>query len=394
MNINTVDLNLFLVLQAIYATRSVTLAGERLGMTQSAVSNALKRIRERFNDPLFVRTTDGMVPSPLAERLMGPVNRGIAQFTSAIDEGRDFDASSSTRTFRLAINDIGQLVMMPKLLSIALQRAPHVMFETVQASSIVEVRQKMLQGEVDLCVGSWGVMGDSFYQRRLFDETFVVLMRKNHPIEPGRLGFDAYLAASHIAYRPSGSTDTELQQTLHRAGVLEERKVVLTAAHSLGLSSMVASSDLLLTAPGRLASSMMASRSDLRAEPTPFEVRPFQIKQQWHERFHHESGNKWLRELVYELFHEVSCQGLDVPRGSQPEPPAAVVDHLLPAAASVAVASFTRAAALPTPAAGDDGSPAVPAAGGSSTVSPLRRPLPCRDRLPPGRSIAGSPAHR
>ncbi len=370
MNINTVDLNLFLVLQAIYATRSVTLAGERLGMTQSAVSNALKRIRERFNDPLFVRSTEGMVPSPLAERLIGPVNRGIAQLTSAIDEGRDFDAASSTRTFRLALNDIGQLVMMPRLLSVALQRAPYVKFETVQASSIAEVRQKMLQGEVDLCTGSWGVMGESFYQRRLFDETFVVLMRKDHSIAPGQLGFDAYLAASHIAYRPSGSTDTELQQTLHRAGVLEERKVVLTAAHSLGLSSIVASSELLLTAPGRLVYSMMAARSDLRAEPTPFDVRPFPVRQQWHERFHQESGNRWLRDLVHELFHEVSSQGVDVPR------------------------SLTLAPALPRPAAKDAGSPPAPEAAGSSTVSPWPRPLPRRDRLLPGRSTEGSLARR
>ena len=309
MNINTIDLNLFLVFQAIYAARSVTLAGERMGMTQSAVSNALKRTRERFNDPLFVRTAEGMVPTPLAERLIGSVDRGIAQLTCAIDEGREFDTRSSTRLFRIAINDIGQLVMMPRLLSVALQRAGHVKFETVQASSMAEARQKMLHGEVDLAVGSWGVMGESFHQRRLFDETFVVLMRRGHPIEPGKLAFEAYLSARHIGYRPSGTTDAELQQTLSRAGLPEQRNVVLTAAHSLGLSSMVASSDLLLTAPSRLAHSMMLSRADLRTEPTPFEVRPFQIRQQWHERFHRDSGNRWLRELVYTLFHETPGHG-------------------------------------------------------------------------------------
>lgn len=367
MNINTVDLNLFLVLQAIYATRSVTLAGERLGMTQSAVSNALKRLRERFNDPLFVRCPEGMVPSPLAERLIGPVDRGITQLTSAIDEGRDFDAGVSTRTFRLAINDIGQLVMIPRLLTLALQRAPHVKFETVQAMEIAAVRQKMLQGEVDLCVGSWGVLGESFYQRRLFDETFVVLMRKDHPVAPGRLDFDRYLAASHIAYRPSGSTDAELQQTLLRAGVLEERKVVLTAAHSLGLSSIVASTDLLLTLPGRLSASMIASRSDLRAEPTPFEARPFQVRQQWHERFHQETGNRWLRELVYELFHEVSSQGLE--------------GRHEPAAHPAAVKQ--QAASPPTPAAAVDGSVPARADADSSTGPSSRSPLPYRDRLLP-----------
>jgi len=303
MNINTVDLNLFLVFQAIYVSRSVTLAGERIGMTQSAVSNALKRARERFNDPLFARTTEGMVPTPLAERLIGPIEQGLAQFTQAIEQGRHFEPETSNRLFRIAINDIGQLVMMPRLLAAALERAPKVRFETLDAS-MTDARQKMLNGQVDLAVGSWEAMGQSFYQQRLFDETFVVLMSRDHPVGQGQLTFDQYLDASHIAYRPSGATDSELQTTLNKAGVLDQRNVVLTAAHSLGLSSMVATSHLLLTAPSRLAHAMMATRPDLKIEPTPFDVRPFQIRQQWHERFHQDSGNRWLRELLFSLFHQ------------------------------------------------------------------------------------------
>ena len=126
MNINSIDLNLFLVFQAIYATRSVTLAGDRLGMTQSAVSNALKRMRERFNDALFVRTADGMVPTPVAERLIAPVEEGIACLAQAVDQGRTFEPETSSRTFRIAVNDIGQLVMMPELLSVARGVAPGV----------------------------------------------------------------------------------------------------------------------------------------------------------------------------------------------------------------------------------------------------------------------------
>src|SRR6476660_5688417 len=106
VNINSIDLNLFLVFQAIYATRSVTLAGDRLGMTQSAVSNALKRMRERFNDVLFVRSTEGMVPTPVAERLISPIEEGLAFLVHAVDQGRTFDPTTSTRLFRIAVNDI------------------------------------------------------------------------------------------------------------------------------------------------------------------------------------------------------------------------------------------------------------------------------------------------
>ena len=307
MNINTVDLNLFLVFQAIYVTRSVTLAGERTGMTQSAASNALKRLRERFADPLFVRTPEGMIPTPLAERLIDAVDAGLGKFAQAIDQGRQFDAATSDRTFRIAINDIGQLVMMPQLLAAAQQEAPSVRFETVDAS-MADARQGMTHGQVDLAVGSWKAMGQAFYEQRLFDETFVVLMSSSNPLARGEMLFEDYMSAKHIAYRPSGATDTELQHTLNRAGVLGQRNVVLTAAHSLGLSAIVASSNLLLTAPRRLAQAMMSTRADLKMGPTPFEVAPFAIRQQWHERFHMDGGNRWLRSRFFSLFHEPSVR--------------------------------------------------------------------------------------
>ena len=308
MNINSIDLNLFLVFQAIYATRSVTLAGDRLGMTQSAVSNALKRMRERFNDALFVRTADGMVPTPVAERLIAPIEEGIACLVQAVDQGRTFEPETSSRTFRIAVNDIGQLVMMPELLSVARGIAPGVRFETVDVS-MADARQRMLHGQIDIALGSWESMGPSFYQQRLFDETFVVLMSKASPLGAReRIELDDYLAAEHIAYRPQGTTDSQLQQTLDRAGALDRRRVVLTAAHSLGLTSIVATSGLLLTAPARLAKAMVATRADLRSVDAPFEVRPFEIRQQWHERFHQDSGNRWLRELIFGLFHERSSR--------------------------------------------------------------------------------------
>ena len=306
MNINTVDLNLFLVFQAIYTTRSVTLAGDRLGLTQSAASNALKRTRQRFNDPLFVRTAEGMAPTALAERLIGPIEEGLAHLHQAIDQGRTFDPTTSNRTFRIAINDIGQLVMMPQLLGEARRIAPGVRFETID-TSLIEARQKMMHGQIDVAMGSWEPLGQSFYQQRLFDETFVVLMSRNNPVvSRAHLNLDGYLGAEHIAYRPNGATDTELQQTLDRAGALDQRKVVLTAAHSLGLSSIVAASNLLLTLPRRLARTMESARADLEIRPAPFDVTPFEIRQQWHERFHQDSGNRWLRELTFRLFHEPS----------------------------------------------------------------------------------------
>ncbi|MES2414220.1 MAG: LysR family transcriptional regulator [Pseudomonadota bacterium] len=323
MNINTIDFNLFLIFQAIYGTRSVTLAGERVGMTQSATSNALKRLRERFGDPLFVRTPEGMTPTPLAERLVAPVEAGLAQLSMALDQGCRFDPLTSDRVFRIAINDIGQLVMVPRLLAAAQQLAPGVRLETVDCS-MNDARNSMLHGLLDLTVGSWKDMGQTFYQQRLFDQNFVVLMAGDHPLAQGVMGFSDYMAASHIAYHPSGETETELQQTLNRASPLGKRKVVFTAAHSLGLPAIVGTSRLLLTAPTLLAETLIDSRPGLVMRTLPFEVPPLMIRQQWHERIHLDGGNRWLRELLFSLFHAPVTPSATPARVTKPLAPIAL----------------------------------------------------------------------
>ncbi|MES2510354.1 MAG: LysR family transcriptional regulator [Pseudomonadota bacterium] len=304
MNINTVDLNLFLVFQAIYATRSVTLAGDRLGMSQSAVSNALKRLRERFDDPLFVRTPNGMVPSAVAIKLIEPVDEGLARLNQAIDQSRRFDPETSSQLFRIAVNDIGQLVLMPPLLARAQALAPKVRFETVEASPS-NCRQLMVDGAIDLAIGSWQPLGAGVYQQRLFEEGYVALLSASHELQAPKIGIDAYLEAAHIVYRPSGASYDALHTTLADLNVLDRRKVVLTAVHSLGLSTMVANSRLLLSVPERLALAMTVSRTDLRIAELPFTVSPFPIKQQWHEQRHADAGHQWLRRMVFEIFNDL-----------------------------------------------------------------------------------------
>ncbi len=304
MNINTLDLNLFLVFQAIYTTRSVTLAGDRLGMSQSAVSNALKRLRERFDDPLFVRTPNGMVPSAVAVKLIEPVEEGLAKLNQAIDQSRRFDPATSNQLFRIAVNDIGQLVLIPPLLAAAQALAPRVRFETVEASPS-NCRQLMVDGAIDLAIGSWQPLGAGIYQQRLFDEGYVALLSSTHELQAETLALHEYLEASHIVYHPSGASYDALHSTLADLNVLDRRKVVLTAVHSLGLSTMVANSQLLLSVPQLLAVAMKGSRTDLRIAQLPFNVPRFPIKQQWHEQRHADAGHQWLRRLVFDTLNDM-----------------------------------------------------------------------------------------
>lgn len=299
MNINTIDLNLFLVFRAIHASRSVTAAGDRLCMTQSAVSNALKRLRDRFNDPLFVRTPSGMMPTPMADQLIGLIDSGIESFTQAIDRARSFDPSTSDRLFRIAINDIGQMITVPGLLAATRGAAPGVRLETVAASSAQEARQQLLDGDIDIALGSWEPMGTGFHHLRMFDEDFCVLMSRRHAIQSEQLTIDEYLAAEHVNYRPSGRTESTLQAALTQGGLLARRRVVLSVAHALGLATIVATSALLLTVPRRLAEAMADRGEDLRLAELPFGVESFPIWAQWHDRFDADEGHRWFRSVMF-----------------------------------------------------------------------------------------------
>jgi DNA-binding transcriptional LysR family regulator len=304
MNINTVDLNLFLVFQAIYITRSATLAGDRICMSQSGVSNALKRLRERFDDPLFVRTPDGMIPTAVASKLIEPIEQGLAKLNQAIEQSRRFDAGTSDQLFRIAMNDIGQLAIMPQLLAAARAIAPGVRFETVEASP-ANCRQFMIDGRVNLAIGSWAPLGSGMYQQSLFKDGYVALLSSEHPLQSEKIELSEYLAADHIVYKPSGASYDALHDILADLNFLDKRKVVLTAAHSLGLATMVATSNLILSVPHRLAKAMIFARKDLRIAQLPFDVPQFPIRQQWHEQYHSEAGHQWLRRLVFEQLSDL-----------------------------------------------------------------------------------------
>jgi len=302
MNIKTVDLNLFLVFRAVYMTRNVTQAGDCVNMTQSAVSNALKRMRERFDDPLFIRTSTGVAPTPLADELFGPVEEGLRKLSLAIDKARGFYPATSDRLFRIAMNDIGQLVFLPSFLNSAREEAPQVRFETVGASSGEEARALLLEGKIDVALGSWRDMGEGFASQVICEEIFVALVGRRHPIRSEAFSMAQYLDSEHITYRPSGASDTVLQDALFAQGVHADRRVAVTVSHALGLAEVVSESCLVLSIPHRLARSLQRSHPDLRIVRLPFKVGPFQVTQQWHERLEYDSGNRWLREQICAAF--------------------------------------------------------------------------------------------
>jgi DNA-binding transcriptional LysR family regulator len=303
MSFNRLDLNLLHVFDAIFHTRSVTVAASNLHLTQPAVSKQLNRLRELLDDPLFVRTNEGMAPTPRAEALAGPIRKALSEVHHAIDRQLGFDPMTSDRTFRIFLSDLGQMVFLPKLLDLIAREAPSVNIHTVQVPPSRMRGVALESGDVDLAVGYFEEFEGSIHQQVLFEEHYVGMVRANHPTIRETLSFEQFLTTPHLVYQPSGgghsSQDSVVDKAFWSAGV--ERRVAVLVAHTMGLTSIVSNTDLLVVVPHRLALACVAL-VDVNVLELPIEIPGFSIAQYWHDRFHADPGNRWLRKVFLRLY--------------------------------------------------------------------------------------------
>jgi DNA-binding transcriptional LysR family regulator len=298
MNFHSLDLNLLVVFDALMRARSVTQAGEKLGLSQSSTSNALQRLRTAFADPLFVRTPKGMEPTVLALELEMPMRTALDQLKAVVEKGQTFDPATAVRTFKILMSDIAQTVHLPGLISMLRSDAPSVRLENV-ALPIREAKQSMTAGELDLAVGFLPDLGADFHRQSLFAETWVCVVSKKHSVLGESISSDEYLRATHVSYRPSVAIHSVLDQLLESqfASKGMRRVIGLVVPYSSGLASTVEACDLILTVPVGLATSM-ANSADLRILSLPFELPRIDLNMQWHERVHRDAGGRWFRSAV------------------------------------------------------------------------------------------------
>jgi DNA-binding transcriptional LysR family regulator len=303
MSFNRLDLNLLRVFDAIFQTRSVTIAATNLHLTQPAVSKQLNRLRELLDDPLFVRTNDGMAPTPRAEALAGPIRQSLSEVRNAIERQLGFDPGTADRTFRIFTSDLGQMVFLPKLLELVSREAPAVNIHTVQVPASRMRGVALESGDVDLAVGYFEEFEGSIHQQVLFEEHYVGIVRANHPSIRESITFEQFLQTPHLVYQPSGgghhSQESVVDKAFWAAGV--ERRVAVRVAHTMGITSMVSNTDLLVVVPHRLARAC-AELVHVTVLDLPIEIPRFNIAQYWHDRFHTDPGNRWLRGVFARLY--------------------------------------------------------------------------------------------
>ncbi|MEX5746044.1 LysR family transcriptional regulator [Massilia sp. X63] len=297
---HAIDLNLLSVFQEVYRERQISSAAKRLGLSQSAVSNALARLRRAFGDELFVRTAAGMQPTPLATQMAEPIGVAMAQVALALNQRSRFDPATSSRRFVLAMTDVGEIYFMPALIERCRVLAPLVEISSVRAGALA-LKEEMEGGRVDLAVGPFEDISEALYQRQLFRQPYVTMMRKGHPLAKGEPSLERFVKAEHLLVDASESPYDRINALLARAGV--GPSVRFRVPHFTAVPYMVASSDLVVTVPQKLAE-RAALPFGLEWIVPPLELPALQTNVFWHRRYNQDPGNQWLRGLLAEVFAE------------------------------------------------------------------------------------------
>jgi DNA-binding transcriptional LysR family regulator len=297
---NSIDLNLLAVFQEVYRERQISAAARRLGLTQSAVSNALARLRRSFGDELFVRTAHGMQPTPFAQQVAEPVGAAMAQVALALNQRSQFDPTTSDRHFTIAMTDVGEVYFMPALIERCRALAPRVRLGSVRAGSIA-LKEEMETGRVDLAIGAFDDVSEALYQKLLFRQPYVSMFRKGHPLSRGPVTLKRFAAAEHLLVDSGESPYPRINQLLQKAGIGKASR--FRVPHFTAVPYIVSGSELVVTVPRKLAE-QASSAFGLKWIAPPLQLPTLQTNMFWHRRFNQDPGSQWLRALVTELFAE------------------------------------------------------------------------------------------
>lgn len=293
------DLNLLIVFNELFKCGSVSGVASSINLTQPAVSNALRRLRESLNDELFVKTSRGMVPTPFALQFAEPIAYALSTIQSTLDQNINFDPSTSSRTFNVAMSDIGEIYFIPILLKHLNNIAPNVKIRSYRTSGS-NLKEKMEEGQIDLAVGLLPDLKSGFFQRKLFNQKYVCLTRSQQRYGK-KLSLDAFLKAEHVVIDAIGTGHSEIEAILNRMGY--SRNVAMHVPHFVAVGHILAASDLIATVPEKFADCCLEP-FNLKAYPHPVDLPSIMINLFWHGRFHKEAGNQWLRNVFVELFAE------------------------------------------------------------------------------------------
>jgi DNA-binding transcriptional LysR family regulator len=290
--LSAIDLNLLVVLRALLSERHVTRAAARVGLSQSATSHALARLRELFGDPLLVRSGRALTLTPRATRLLPALEQGLVALESAVAGEPQFEPRSTRRTFTLGTSDYLQALLMGPLLRQLASRAPGIDLSVVVFPHLDELLDS---GSIDLALTVPDQVQRAMSRQRLFPDEFVCMVRRDHPRIRRSLNVEQYLAQRHVVVAPGGTPGTLVDTVLAERGLA--RRIALRVTNFLIAPVVVCQTDFINTMPVRLAR-QLAKTYPLRLLPPPLALPRFDYSMFWHPRLDHDPEQVWLREFV------------------------------------------------------------------------------------------------
>ncbi len=301
-NLPDLDLNLLAVFDALLRERSVTEAGKSLGLSQSAMSHSLKRLRSFFDDALFVKAGQNMMPTAKAAEL-GPVVLGVMEaIRGQVLSQASFDPLQARRTFNLCMSDMGELVFAPSLFARFKVLSPYCKLHALQVTPDA-LENVLSTGKADLALGSVRNASQGLYQEELFKHTFVSIVSVKNKEVGETLTKEAFCAMPHIAVTLTGQTDTPYDSALEDAGI--HRNIVISTPHFLFIPLMLDQHPEFIATVPRALGTVFARHGVVKILETPVPLPQFSLQQYWHPRFHHDRANIWLRALIKSTFEDI-----------------------------------------------------------------------------------------
>ena len=297
MNVNELDLNLLRGFDAIATHQSVTRAGEAVGLTQPAMSNALARLRLAFGDALFVRTPAGMRPTPRATAIASGVREAMGLIEASLGASPRFDPAVTDRLFRFSTSDLGETMFLPPVIAALRREAPGVRIETrpVPLDSIAEALEV---GEIDLAMGSLEGLKRGVRERALFREPYLMVMRAGHPKAARRITSRGLHDLEYVIVAPAETAHRKVDAALGRLGLVS--RVAVRMPHFMAIPGILENSDLVAVVPEMLAD-LFCRDGRLLSQAFPAPLGQLLIRVFWHQRFEEDAANRWMRELLVRL---------------------------------------------------------------------------------------------
>lgn len=311
MNLKNIDLNLLVYLDVLLLKRNVTRSAETLGISQPAMSNGLKRLRKLFNDPLLVRTSNGMSPTERAEQLQPLVREIVASVEKAVESGQTFNASTADRVFRISVSDYGETTLIPHLLRRMRSEAPNITLDILTPSDVSYA--DLEHGNVDLVINRFDALPESLHQRTIWRDSFSCLISHHNPIRD-RFNLESYLEASHVWVSKTGmgigvgvepGADQKLgwvDDALAKLG--KKRKIRVFTRHYQAAMLLAELRDLVITVPSKSANLVKDNPNIITLSP-PFDIPKIELQMAWSPLLQHNPAHRWFRGLIAEVAGEL-----------------------------------------------------------------------------------------